>query len=201
MVLQNDGRRCPGGRGEGRVCCLPEVGEVRHALYCGRTRSVAGGTSRDFRRGRCGGGFRNVGGRKAALDAPAGWKEIPGGPFLVAKFTVGEEKSATVVNVSMSAGDGGGLLANVNRWRGQLGLSPWSEAEARQQAKELALANGTATLVEMSGTDGRTGQPATVVGAMLPRDGQTWFYKLMGDAQSVASQKSAFTHFVQEVKC
>lgn len=137
---------------------------------------------------------------KPHWTVPAGWKEIPGGPFLVAKFTVGEEKSATVVNVSMSAGDGGGLLANVNRWRGQLGLSPWSEAEARQQAKELALANGTATLVEMSGTDGRTGQPATVVGAMLPRDGQTWFYKLMGDAQSVASQKSAFTHFVQEVK-
>jgi len=131
---------------------------------------------------------------------PAGWKEIPSGPFLVAKFTVGDGKSATAVNVSTSAGDGGGVLANVNRWRGQLGLPPWSETEARQQTREVALADGTATWVELSGTDGRTGQAATVVGAIVPHGGQTWFYKLMGEAQTVAGQKSAFTRFVEEVK-
>jgi hypothetical protein len=130
---------------------------------------------------------------------PAGWKEIPGGQFLVAKFTIGEG-SATAVNVSMSAGDGGGLLANVNRWRGQLGQAPWSETELQAQVKDIPLADGKATLVEMSGKDARTGQAATVVGAIVPRSGQTWFYKLMGDATTVESQKAAFTQFVKAVK-
>jgi hypothetical protein len=137
---------------------------------------------------------------KPQWTVPAGWKEIPGGQFLVAKFTLGEGTTPAAVNVSMSAGDGGGLLANVNRWRGQLGQSPWSEAELQKTATELALADGKATLVEMSGTDARTGQAATVVGAIVPRGGQTWFYKLMGDAASVAGQKEAFTQFVKGVK-
>lgn len=137
---------------------------------------------------------------KPQWTVPAGWKEIPGGQFLIAKFTVGEGKTPTAVNVSMSAGDGGGLLANVNRWRGQLGQSPWSETELQKQASEIALPEGKATVVELSGTDGRTGQAATVVGAVVPRGGQTWFYKLMGDAKTVESQKAAFTQFVKEVK-
>ena len=138
---------------------------------------------------------------KPKWEVPAGWKEIPGGQFLVAKFTLtGDGAAQAAVNVSMSAGDGGGLAANVNRWRGQLGQTPWTAAELQQQAKEIPVATGTATLIEMSGTDGRTGQPASLVGAMVVQSGQAWFYKLMGDAKVVESQKAAFTKFVQTVK-
>lgn len=137
---------------------------------------------------------------KPQWTVPAGWKEIPGGQFLVAKFTIGEGATPTAVNVSMSAGDGGGLLANVNRWRGQLGQSPWTDADLQKQVAEIPLPAGKATVVEMSGTDARTSKPATVVGAIVPQGGQTWFYKLMGDAASVASQKEAFTQFVKGVK-
>ena len=43
--------------------------------------------------------------------------------------------------------------------------------------------------------------PATrLVGVMVPESGQTWFYKLMGNAKVVESQKAAFTKFVQGVK-
>jgi hypothetical protein len=38
------------------------------------------------------------------------------------------------------------------------------------------------------------------VGVLVPQNGQTWFYKLMGDAKVVESQKDAFTKFVQGVK-
>jgi hypothetical protein len=44
---------------------------------------------------------------------PSDWKEISGGGFLVAKFLIND--GAAAVNVSMSANDGGGLIANVNR--------------------------------------------------------------------------------------
>lgn len=134
-------------------------------------------------------------------DVPPGWKEVPGGQFLVAKFFIaGDAATPTAVNVSMSAGDGGGLAANVNRWRGQLGQLPWSAAELEQQAKEIEVAGGQATVVDLSGTDARSGQAVSLAGAMVVRGGQTWFYKLMGDASVVASQKDAFIKFVKEVK-
>ncbi len=138
---------------------------------------------------------------KPKWEVPAGWKEIPGGQFLVAKFTLtGDGGAQAAVNVSMSAGDGGGLAANVNRWRGQLGQTPWTAAELQKAAKEIPVASGTATVIEMNGTDARTSQPASLVGAMVIQSGQAWFYKLMGDAKVVESQKAAFTKFVQTVK-
>ena len=100
------------------------------------------------------------------------------------------------MNVSSLAGDGGGLLPNINRWRGQLGLAPATETVL----PTIDVSGVKATLIEFSGTDGRTGKPAQLVGLILPLNGQTWFYKLMGDADVVAQQKDAFIKFVQSAK-
>jgi len=130
-------------------------------------------------------------------QVPAGWQEISGGQFLVAKFMLAGDGGATAaVNVSMSAGDGGGLSANVNRWRGQLGLPPISEI----LTTPLDVAGGKAQLVDMSGTNAQTGQPAQLVAVIVSQPGQTWFYKLMGDAKVVAGQNDAFMRFVQSAK-
>jgi hypothetical protein len=130
-------------------------------------------------------------------QVPAGWQEVPAGQFLVAKFTLTGDGGATAaVNVSSSPGDGGGLAANVNRWRGQLGLSPSPDISATP----VDITGGKASLVDFSGTDARTSQPARLVGIVVSQSNQTWFYKLMGDAKVVESQKAAFTQFVQGVK-
>lgn len=133
--------------------------------------------------------------------APSGWKEAPGGQFLVAKFVItGDGSAQAAVNISSSAGDGGGLSANVNRWRKQLGLGELSPDEIAKSAKSIDVSSGTATMVEMSGRDARSGQPASLVGAIVLQPGQAWFYKLMGDAKVVGAQKEAFIRFVQEAK-
>jgi hypothetical protein len=131
---------------------------------------------------------------------PAGWQPAPLAQFLIAKFSItGPNGSQAAVNVSSLAGDGGGLSANVNRWRAQLGLAPVADADLAN-LPTIAASGGTATLVDISGTDGRTGKPARLVGVVLPLGGQTWFYKLMGDESVVAAQKDAFTKFVQSAK-
>jgi len=135
---------------------------------------------------------------KPKWQVPPGWKETSGGQFLIAKFLVpGPDNARAAVNVSMSAGDGGGLAANVNRWRGQLGLQPLAQTELEKQVQPLELASGKAMLVDMSGTDARTGQQSHVLGAIVPQANRTWFYKLMGDERTVAQQKEAFIKFVQ----
>ncbi len=138
---------------------------------------------------------------KPKWQVPTGWQETPGGQFLVAKFVVGGDANAgTAVNVSSSPGDGGGLLANVNRWRQQLGLGPVDDAGLAKLTTSLDMANGKGVVVDFSGTDARTSQPARLVGAVVSQAGQTWFYKLMGDSKTVESQKAAFTQFVQTAK-
>jgi hypothetical protein len=137
---------------------------------------------------------------KPNWQVPSGWKEIPGGQFLVAKFQITAGDAQAFVNVSMSGGAGGGLDWNVNRWRGQLGLPELSGGEISKSAKSVETAGGKASFVELSGTDARTGKATSLVGAVLPMKDQTWFYKLMGDAKVVESQKEAFTKFVETAK-
>jgi hypothetical protein len=139
-------------------------------------------------------------GDKPTWTIPAGWQEGPLTQFLVAKYVIaGADGAQAAVNVSSLAGDGGGLLPNVNRWRKQLGLAPVMDADLAN-LPTLDASGVKATLIELSGTDGRTGKPAQLVGVVLPLGGQTWFYKLMGDANIVAQQKDALIQFVQSAK-
>ena len=137
---------------------------------------------------------------KPSWQVPAGWQEVAGGQFLVAKFLVsGADNAKATVNVSSAAGDGGGLIGNVNRWRGQLRLSPLSEPEIGKLVTPVDSPGGKAMFVDMSGTD-PGGQKARLIGAIVPEGSQTWFYKLMGNEQLVDREKDAFTKFVQTVK-
>lgn len=140
-------------------------------------------------------------GDQPSWTVPAGWQEVPGGQFLVAKFTIaGEAGAQAAVNVSSSAGTGGGLAGNVARWRGQLGLAPLGEAELAKEVREIEVEGGKAQLVDMTGTDARTGQPARLIGAVVGRGDQTWFFKLMGDGALVGKQQAAFLTFLKAVK-
>ena len=134
-------------------------------------------------------------------QVPAGWQKAAAGPFLVAKFTVsGPENAQANVNISTSAGEGGGLLSNVNRWRQQLGQGSLAEADLNKLAAPMDVAGGKATLVDMTGTDPRSGQKTRLIGVVVPHAGQTWFYKLMGSESVVAREKEAFSKFVQTAK-
>jgi hypothetical protein len=100
----------------------------------------------------------------------------------------------------MSAGEGGGVVGNVNRWRKQIGLNEVSGDEAAKLASPVDVGAAKASLVDMSGTDPRTGSKTRLMAMIVPRDGQTWFYKLMGDEQLVEREKTAFTQFVRSVQ-
>ncbi|MGV3532039.1 MAG: hypothetical protein ACO1QR_06685, partial [Chthoniobacteraceae bacterium] len=114
-------------------------------------------------------------------DIPQGWEQLAPGAMQVAKFKVPEKDGAKAeLAVSVFPSDTGGTLANVNRWRGQLGMTPVDEAGLAEVAKPLDPAIPNATLVDLS-QDGRQ-----MLGAIVPRENRWWFYKLMGDAPAVA---------------
>jgi len=139
-------------------------------------------------------------GEQPVWTIPSDWKTGPLTQFLVAKFIVpGAGDALAEVNVSLLAGDGGGLQPNVNRWRQQMAVAPASEDELAK-LPSIEVPGGKAILVDINGTNPRTGKPGRLVGLILPQGGQTWFYKLMGDAATVAAQKDALINFVKSAK-
>jgi hypothetical protein len=127
-------------------------------------------------------------------NAPADWKAVSPGQMQVAKFLV-PDKDAAKADVTISAfpNSTGGNLANINRWRNQIGLPPASESELAQLTKPLDGKNPDALLVDMTNSSNNR----QLIGAIVPRGGQWYFFKLLGDAAAVAPQKEAFTKFVQ----
>lgn len=138
---------------------------------------------------------------KPVWKVPAGWQEQPPSQMLLAKFAVGGDGAAKAeVTVSAFPGDTGGLLANVNRWRGQVGLANIAQSDLQAQLTPVDVAGGKAMLVDVTGLNPKTGQKARLIGAIIPREGRTWFFKMMGDEQLAEKEKSVFVKFIQTVQ-
>jgi hypothetical protein len=135
-------------------------------------------------------------------NLPGQWVETtPASTMIFKSFSVAGDAGAKAdITVSFFAGSVGGVLANVNRWRGQLGQPPIEQSQLDGQTESLTTLDGKATLVDFTGTDAKTAQPARMVAAIVPHGGKTWFYKLMGDGKVVEGQKNSFVEFVKSVQ-
>jgi hypothetical protein len=70
---------------------------------------------------------------------PAGWREEKGkAGDRVATLSFGKTAPPFELTVTRLGGTAGGPLANVNRWRGQLGLTPLAEADLAAHSAPLA---------------------------------------------------------------
>ena len=133
-------------------------------------------------------------------NVPPQWVETPPRTMIFKSFGVAGEASAKAeITVSFFPGDVGGVLGNVNRWRGQMGQPQIDASQLDGVTESVATLGGSATMVDFMGTDAKTGQPARLVGVVVPHGENTWFYKLMGDAKVVKGQKDSFVQFVKTV--
>jgi hypothetical protein len=124
-------------------------------------------------------------------QVPKGWKVEAAGQMQVARFAVGAPGSKAEVFVSVFPSDTGGTLANVNRWRRQLGLQETDESQLSQLVSQLDPNDPQSMLVDMSNGTKR------LLGAVVPRNGQYWFYKLLGDSGVVGPEKDNFVAFAK----
>ncbi len=137
---------------------------------------------------------------KPSWQVPADWKEVPPTQMLLAKFVISGGDGEADVTVSSFPGEVGGLLANVNRWRRSVGLDPIGEGDLDKSVSSLDVPDGKAMLVDVNGKSPKNGKETRLVGLIWPRDGQTWFYKLMGDSAVTGREKDAFLKFIQSVR-
>ncbi len=86
------------------------------------------------------------------------------------------------------------LLANVNRWRGQVGLGAVKAEEVKKLVQPFDGAGAEAQALDMTGLRHR------ILIVMLPRREETWIFKMMGAPDLVGKQKPAFEKFVRSVR-
>jgi hypothetical protein len=100
---------------------------------------------------------------KPQWKTPEGWRQQPGSGMRFATLELGPAGQAlelTVIPLSMPAGDEAGyVLANVNRWRTQLGLPSIAADKLSTEAEQIAFEGGVATAVDLTGTLGSGGPP------------------------------------------
>lgn len=131
-------------------------------------------------------------------QAPAGWLDQGPSGMRRGSFQVpGDAGDVADLSIIAFPGDAGGLAANVNRWRGQVGLPALSPAQVDASVEHTDTAYFHVDLVSMTGE--AAGVPTRIDGAIFNYDGQSWFIKFMGPAELVARENQNFRSFVQTV--
>jgi hypothetical protein len=127
---------------------------------------------------------------------PQGWTaKADSQGMRFATFAVSAERPDVVATVvALGSGD---VLANVNRWQQQLGLPPSKAEELDSVVKHFDVAGESASEVDLNGTQT---PPMRMLAAIVPHQGRFWFFKLMGPAEVVATQKEKFEAFVRSVE-
>ena len=134
-------------------------------------------------------------------DLPSGWEELPPTQFRVINLLIPGEQPAEVT-LSMLMGNGGGVRANLDRWRRQVGLAPMEDEEFLALG-ERTLFDQPATYVELQGSyegmDGRKIPDAGLFGAVFAREQSALFVKMTGPAGLLDAQRDAFHGFLDSL--
>jgi hypothetical protein len=125
-----------------------------------------------------------------SYQIPSGWQEQPASGMRVATIKIGEAE-LTIIPLAAAAGD---LVANVNRWRGQVGLDSRSSVQIEQDCPVIDLGGTPGRLVELVGTTGQS-----MLGVIAVRDDKAWFVKLLAPSSIVVEEKENFRSFIQTI--
>lgn len=135
------------------------------------------------------------------LTVPAGWEEVPlKSDMLLAEYKL--EGDAGPGRLTLSTA-GGGVEANISRWRGQ--FSP-GEGDPSSAESTLTVDGHEAAVVELFGSfqDGFGGggvKPGwAMLGVVLPLKQANFFCKLTGPRATIEAQKEAVLEFVKSAK-
>ena len=122
--------------------------------------------------------------------APAEWNSEPPRTFQLAHWSAGEGEDQADISVSSA---GGGMKANISRWRGQIGLEPDATGDDSETVTEITVDGYTALRVELRGPQ------KAIVAVVIPSGSQQWFLKLTGSTAAVEAERERFDAFVESV--
>lgn len=135
-------------------------------------------------------------------DAPEEWERSKGGRTRLVTYKAGAQ-SEVECYVTVLSGTGGGVSANVNLWRSQMGQPKLREDEIAA-LPTVEIKGRKSPLVEIAGKyqgkDGTPMQDAMMLGAICVLDGHALFFKMIGPAEAVRAERDRFRTFCESVR-
>lgn len=126
-------------------------------------------------------------------ETPQGWKEVPASGMRKASFLVEAGGLQGDASIIILGGGSGSLAANVNRWRGQIGLS---SLPADQIEKEAKSENGKSGPFQWFHLEGEK----SILAAIFKKAETTLFIKLMGPGSLVEKNVDKFLDLCRSVE-
>jgi len=126
---------------------------------------------------------------------PEGWAAVNGSSARYATLAItGADGAKGELAVTHFPGDVGGDLANVNRWRTQIGLEPIDEAALATSVTQVAAGPKTMQVIDATGPQNRC------AAGWVAHGGETWFFKFTGPDALVGAEKAKFTAFLESIR-
>jgi hypothetical protein len=144
--------------------------------------------------------------------APASWKVEAARPMRAATYTIpleaGDQGIAECVVNYFGPGQGGGVEANIERWRGQVlgadGKPATSKVDKRTaRGVPITVIDATGTYTGMGGPMMSGSKPAAgyrLIGAIAEGPGGSVFFKLTGPAKTIAAQQKHFEQLLASIQ-
>jgi hypothetical protein len=142
-----------------------------------------------------------------SYKVPESWREVPAVAPRRASFGITD--GAQVANVSVidfqaSAGPMmADPLANINRWRGEVGLPQVTEDDLAKVTEAIEVDGQPATLVDAVPDAAKPQESQAdrgTVAVMLKSGDTIWFFKMSGNRDLVAAQRDQFRAFLKSVR-
>lgn len=127
--------------------------------------------------------------RPLRWKAPEEWEVKTPGELQTALYQL---SAGATVSVSKFPGDGGGIPANVNRWRKQIGMEPTEETGGDIIALEAG--DSRAKWFELGG------EKESILAAIVPVGDDTWFFKLNTPSGELEAGRPGFISLLKSIE-
>lgn len=125
--------------------------------------------------------------------APEGWEDLGANGMRKATLRITDDQGTAELSVLAFPGDVGGRLANINRWRGQIGLDPVDADALPEFVESYTISQHGGLYIRLEGGEN------SILGGLLPFHGYTWFFKLQGPTATVFAAEAQFKGFLDSV--
>jgi hypothetical protein len=129
------------------------------------------------------------------FESPPEWKAGKATAFSLVAFEATSDSKTVSIAVTEA---GGAVAANVNRWRGMLRLSPWSDDEVQQHLQKIEVGGRSGWSVEL--VNESLAPPQATYAVIVPHDGGSLFITMKGDASVAAAERDRFQSFVKSIR-
>lgn len=148
-----------------------------------------------------GGGPTSVPAEKSDIKhaVPEGWQRSAGNSLSLLSYEVVDGDRRVETTLTRLTVEAGQLLPNVNRWRGQVNLPPFTAEELSKAVVKVPCGQSQADFVELLGPAGDQGARA-ILGVIAITGDASWFFKLTGDTELAQREKAHFLEFVKSTE-